>query len=128
AALQAAEAGDQVDQAQVQRAMQTLDGFEQRYAGFDDLIRLALERRVMALAASRQLDELGRQAREMMTAYPDAAAYVIDSVLTNLDTEIDALRSQAAAETNLTRQRELNTKAEDRAKTASALADMLVGW
>ncbi len=128
AALDAAGAGRQVDQDQIQRAMRLLEGFEERYAGMEDLIRLGLERRIMALAASQQLDALSRESREMMTAYPDAAAYVVDQVLTNLDEEVTDLRARAAVEESLTRQRELQADAESRARTAAALADMLVSW
>lgn len=128
AASEVVQAGAAIDESKTDDALRVLEGFEERYAGEDTMLRLARERRIIALADAQQLDRLAKTAREMMDADPDAAAYVIDQVLTDLAQGIDRLEQSAVAEQSPAKQRELRDQSAAKARTASALADMLVNW
>lgn len=112
----------------IEEALKHLEGFEDDYDGSTDLIRIALGRRIVALAQANRLNQLETTAREMMSSYPDDAAYVIDRVLTQLDTQIDALRVEATTAASQIRQQEATQEASSLSNTAARLSGLLLQW
>ncbi|MCC6682084.1 MAG: hypothetical protein IT445_14375 [Phycisphaeraceae bacterium] len=124
-------------------ALEQLADFEKDYAGQDDLVSMALERRIVILAApapgsstdpgsepdSASPAKLADAAGAMMQRYPDDAAAVIDRVLSRIDEQIDLQRLIADDPKEITAQREAaRTRIDSLARTAEALADLLVRW
>lgn len=109
-------------------ALAELDGFEDVYADQPDLVRHALQRRIITLVEGNRLDDASAEARRMMQAYPDDAAAVVDQVLVRLDEEIEDLRMRAANELASDRRQRLLDRAHSRAETASTLASILLEW
>lgn len=112
----------------VDDAIAQLEGFEARFSEQPDFVRLALERRIIALAEAGRLQQLETTAKAMTDAYPQESAAVIDQVLTRLDERIGALRVEAASTTSQIRKGELEKQATDLASTASMLSRLLVKW
>jgi hypothetical protein len=109
-------------------AIQHLEGFEQEHADDQELIRLALGKRILLLARAQQLDDAVRVADQMMKSFPNDAAAVVDQVLTALDLQADDLRRQADEELAQEPKQALLTKANAMARTAEKLARLLVDW
>ncbi len=113
-------------------ALQQLADFEKDYAGQDDLVSMALERRIVILAAPEKNtdpSQLAQTAQAMMQRYPDDAAAVIDRVLSRIDEQIDRQRMIADDPKEITAQREAaRARIDSLAHTAEALADLLVQW
>lgn len=134
------------------RALGLLDDFEQEYPEEDDLVREALEQRILMLIeagedqqqlareAAAQSDRrehaeraealMGRaveQARRMMQRFPDDAAAVIDEVLVELEQRIDRQRAEAADAVRREAEH-LRASANQMAHVAAELADTLVEW
>jgi len=125
AKLLAADLG--MDAHKYQAVLDALKDFEPAYPGESDLIGQALELRILALSDSHQHEALGETAKQMIADYPDEAAPVIDDVLSRADERIDRLRSQAAIADASSRQ-ELVDEAEEQAKAAAMLSELLLGW
>lgn len=112
----------------VDEALKLLQGFERDFGGHEDLIAMALERRIVALAEADRIEELAQAASDMMDQFPDAAAAVIDRVLTEIDPKIEQLRTEAAAAIAEPHKQRLLEKQKKLSATASLLADKLVDW
>ena len=112
----------------VDAALKELENFEDTYADNPELVRHALERRIITLVEGNRLDDASAEARRMMRAYPDDAAAVIDQVLVRLDDEIDSIRTRATNELASDRRQQLLDRAQSRAETASNLATILLEW
>jgi hypothetical protein len=117
-----------MDEGETEKALAYLAGFEEEFATHHELVRLALERRIIALAQAQRMDELTSAANAMMGTYPDEAAGVIGEVLDRLDDRIDSLRAEASTEQIQLRRTELENEATRLASTASMLAGLLVNW
>ena len=126
AALVLAELAARADK--TDQAIRILSTFEQEYLADDELVREALSKRIVLLARAEQYDHAADQARLLMQSFPDDASVVIDSVLSDLDRQIDGLRQQAAEELVDTKRKGLNDRATALARTAAALAQLLVDW
>lgn len=117
-----------MNEGKVDEALSALDGFEAAFADHPELVRLALERRIVALGQAGRMDDLTQAARAMMERFPDDAAAVIDQVLSRLDTQIESARADAASTESRIRREELQDRATRLASTASLLAELLVDW
>ena len=126
AALVLAELAAQSDK--VDQAIRILSTFKQEYLADDELMREALSKRIVLLARVQQYDQAADEARLLMQEFPDDAAAVIDSVLSDLDTQIDGLRQNAAEELVDTKRKALEDRATASAQTAATLAQLLVDW
>ncbi|MFW6059966.1 MAG: hypothetical protein ACODAQ_07275 [Phycisphaeraceae bacterium] len=137
---------------EIDEALALLDGFEQAFSAAPDLVRQALNQRIVTLieagqraqqqameaaqdARQRELSQQAaqhmqsavEQAQRMMADFPDEAAGVIDQVLTRLEREIHAQRRQA--EDTVRRQaQQLRRSADQMADVASQLAETLMQW
>jgi len=110
------------------RAIELLEGFEQRYEGLGDVLSQGLEKRILAMVNAGRFDEAAEQAQRMMQRFPDDAAYVIDQVLGRIESLIDRLRRQASQTLVSSEQQELRQRARNVADTAVKLAKLLVDW
>ncbi|MEM1444564.1 MAG: hypothetical protein AAGF84_00775 [Planctomycetota bacterium] len=121
----AAADADQPDEAlgYLDEAMQTL-GEATLYA---EARREVLNRRILVLVDAGRYQDAADAARDMMSDFPDAAAAVVSNTLTNLETQINDLRSQAA-EAQGQDADELEAQAGTLAAVASRLAKLLVDW
>ena len=126
AALLLAELAAQSDK--TDQAIRILSTFEQEYLSDDELVREALSKRIGLLARAEQYDHAADEAKLLMQSFPDDAAAVIDSVLSDLDKQIDGLRQNAAEELVDTKRKALEDRATAIAQTAAAMAQMLVDW
>lgn len=109
-------------------AIALLDDFEQRYLADTELMREALSRRIVLRSRAGQLDAAAAEAERMMQSFPDAAAGVIDQVLTDLDHQAEALRLEAARETVDRRREALTAQAVSMSAVAEKMAQLLVRW
>ncbi len=107
--------------------LKELDGFERTYPDEDDLVSQALEYRIVALTDAGQHEVLAVEARQMLEDFPDQAASVIDSVLSQADLRIERLHAQAATADNVTR-KSLLDEASGQAKSAAVLSGLLLDW
>lgn len=110
-------------------ALQGLDDFEDEFrdvAGVDDLLRDALEKRILTLVSAGRLQDAGDEAERMMARFPQDAAGVITGVLTGLEEQITTKR-RAAGE-NPAQAQALETEAATLADVASNLARLLIDW
>ena len=110
-------------------ALDALDGFEQQFANNPELVRSGLQRRILLLVDAERLDEAKEAGSQMMQRFPDAAAGVINSVLNNLESQIDTLNATAedpgvAESAKQTARGEASRLAD----TAAAMARLLVDW
>jgi len=126
ATLVLAELAAQADK--VDQAIRILSTFEQEYVADDELMRQALSKRIVLLARDEKYDQAADEAQLLMQSFPDDAAAVIDSVLSDLDKQIDGLRQQAAEELVDMKRKALDDRATASAQTAAALAQLLVDW
>jgi tetratricopeptide (TPR) repeat protein len=111
------------------QAIEALRGFEQQFADSPDLVRLGLERRILLLVEAEQLEEAKQAASQMMQQFPDAAAGVINSVLTGLERRIDQQEQRAANPDLSTGEQEAaRAEAARLAETAAAMAGLLSQW
>ena len=114
---------------QPEEAVEQLEGFEQRFEDVDPaLVEQAMADRIMMLVQAQRLDLAGEQAQAMIDRFPDAAAAVINSLIDQLDAEIDELRERAAATQSSVYQQELEERATQRAQVAAKFADYLLQW
>ncbi len=107
--------------------IEALDGFEHAYPGEDDLVSQALEHRIIALADAGRHKALAVEARQMLEGYPDQAASVIDSVLSQADLRIERLLVRAATADSMTAD-SLKKEAHAQAQAAAVLSKFLLDW
>lgn len=137
---------------EIDEALTLLADFEQAFTGEADLVRQALNQRIMTLiesaqrvqqqaaeavqdARQRELSQEAEQlmaraveqAQQMMAEFPNDAANVIDQVLTRLETQINQKR-RAAEDAARREARQLRLAADQMAAVASQLADTLMQW
>ncbi|MEM9883627.1 MAG: hypothetical protein AAF800_11995 [Planctomycetota bacterium] len=100
---------------EVGRALSLVDGLVESAGDRPATARLALRRRVLLLVQADRLDEAQAAAGTMMGRFPDAAAGLIDGVLSDLETRIDGLG-------------EGDPRAARLADAAAAMAKLLADW
>ncbi len=110
------------------QAIAILTGLEHDYADNPEVVRLALGKHIMALADLGQMDQAQALAQRMMAQYPDAAAAVVNDILTSLDQEVEQLRQQLATATLDRVRQELQQKIVNRSRAAELFARMLNQW
>lgn len=116
------------DEQRYDDALGYLEGFDEQFAELPPMRLQGMSRRVLILLDAGRMDEASASARRMMDVFPDAAAGVIDGLLTELDTRITDLRDRAATEIVAGRKQELQDEATGLASTASAMAQVLADW
>ncbi len=109
-------------------AIAVLDGFEEDYPNEPEYTSMAIERRINAFVAANRLDEAAAAARQMMTDFPDSAAFIINKVLETLEQEIDSLTSRAEATQVAAQKQEFITSRTQRAAVAVTLSEVLLEW
>ena len=117
-----------LDRGEVESAIARLEGFEDDFAESPDLVRRGYQEMIAARVEAEQLQQAVDLAQRMTRRFPDAAAPVINEVVTRLDGEIDALRRRADAEAAPTRARELRDRAQSKAEAAAELTGLLLDW
>jgi|GEM_PF-2958781 len=111
-----------------EQAIEVLQNFEQDYTAYQDLIREALGKRILLRSNTGALEEVQREASQMMRSFPDDAAPIIDQVLTGMDQQIDQLRHQIAHELVPSIKTAKEKQVADISASAEKLARMLVDW
>lgn len=96
-------------------ALATIADLEQDFADRPVLVQRGLERRILLLVEADELGRAQETAGLMMGRFPDAAAGVIDNVLTDMERQIEALGDDAPASARL-------------ADAAAAMAKLLADW
>ena len=117
-----------VTEDQTDQAIRHLTGFEDTFEDQPQLVQIALERRIVALAQAGRMQQLASSATRMMRDFPDTASAVIDEVLARIDQRIEQLRAQADAEVGNLRRQERQGQAAQLAATALTLSELLVQW
>ncbi|MEM9914073.1 MAG: hypothetical protein AAF911_03835 [Planctomycetota bacterium] len=95
-----------------------LDGiadFETEFADRPALVQRGLERRILLLVDADRLEEAKEAAATMMGRFPDAAAGVINNVLSDMERQIEALGDDGPGAAKL-------------ADAAAAMAKLLADW
>jgi len=115
-------------QGNIPQAIAYLNDFEQQYMTETELLRLGLGKRILLLARSGKYNDAANEAAKMMKSFPDDAAPVVDSVLTDLDERATLLRQQAAEELVERRKKQMLDNAKAMSETAAELARLLVDW
>lgn len=105
-------------------AVAALEEFEAQFATETDLIRLAKERRFLALAAAGRLEAMAETARQMMEAFAHEAAPLIGEELDELNRRMDSLEEARAGGKLAEGDGELGQVA----RTSAVLAEWLLGW
>lgn len=108
-----------------QAAVEALADFENRFPSDTRYTPMALETRILALSELGQVEEVAKQATAMMQEFPDEGAIIINTLLDDIEVEVDALTTQLEAERVPARQQELQNRITRISKTASSLADEL---
>lgn len=103
------------DRGDTDAALDALAGFENDFAHQAPLVRRGLERRILLLVEAGRLGPAQAAAGEMMGRFPDAAAGVIDNVLSDLEQRIGTMRAGDPAASKL-------------ADAAAAMAKLLADW
>lgn len=96
-------------------ALGTIDGFAQDFADRPTLVQRGLERRILLLVEADELGRAQETAGLMMGRFPDAAAGVINNVLSDMERQIETLGDDAPASARL-------------ADAAAAMAKLLADW
>ncbi|MCE9590283.1 MAG: hypothetical protein K8S99_07145 [Planctomycetes bacterium] len=82
--------------ANIEKALKYLDGFDRDFNADPELISMMLERRIVFHFKVDKLADATAEAKRMMDAFPDQAAGVINAVLTDVDRQIEDLNGRAA--------------------------------
>ncbi|MEM9415239.1 MAG: hypothetical protein AAGA29_07170 [Planctomycetota bacterium] len=107
---------------------------EQAAAQLDGLIQSAQERRILSLVQAAELDNeddlerIGRAAQDMIEAYPDVAAGVVNGVLQRIEDQIETFviaREEALLPVN---REDAQKNITNLANVAVQLSRLLVGW
>ncbi len=117
-----------IDRRNHDEAIRALEGYEEAFASDPVLVRLGMERRIIALAGMGSLDDASRTAIAMMNRDPDAAAPVINNILTQLDKQIDTLRQEESLSTLERQKAELKEAITKASQTAEVFARLLNEW
>ena len=96
-------------------ALAAIDSMERDFADRPALVQRGLERRLLLLVEADALGRAQEAAGLMMGRFPDAAAGVIDNVLTDMERQIEALGDDDPA-------------AARQADAAAAMAKLLADW
>lgn len=136
------------DDGQIDEALARLEGFEDMFrpdgnfgpllaaqpnpenaeANLVGLVRIALESRILVLVRGERLNQVAPQARQMMDAFPDSAAGVINGVLDKLQHDIDQqVRIRDASRLDLLRE-EAQARVVARANVAVELGELMGEW
>jgi tetratricopeptide (TPR) repeat protein len=113
---------------QPQQAAKLLEAAAQQHANDPQLQRAVMGRQIVALAGAGDFDRAVEVAQRMMQRFPQDAAAVIDSTLTDLDEQADLLRHRADEALTTRRSTRLDDQARNTAHTASQLARILLDW
>ena len=120
-----------ITQENTREALAALENFEEEFAVEEELapvLRVGLATRITALVQAGQLEQAVKQAEAMMEVFPEDAAAVIDTLLADLEPQIDQLQRQAAEELVQRKKDEFNAKARSLSEAAEQLATMLLRW
>lgn len=117
-----------LDEGNADEALNHLNNFEQDLAGFENLVRLALAKRIGALVAANRMEDMVRNATDMMNLFPDDAAAVIDQTLNRFEAQIDELNRKAAVELVERTKQQMQERAKFLANAAVRLAQLLRNW
>lgn len=136
------------DDGQTDAALARLEGFEEMFrpdgnfgpllaaqanpenaeANLVGLVRIALESRILVLVRGERLNQVAPQAREMMDAFPDNAAGVINGVLDKLQHDIEQqVRIRDGARLDRLRE-EAQARVVARANVAVELGQLMGEW
>jgi len=117
-----------VSQGNPDQAIAGLESLSAQYSDNADISRAALSRGIVVMAQLGRFDDVFDKANKMMQAYPDDAAPVIDSVLTDLDRQIDALSRQMDQATLQQEKQQLQDQITRLAQSSEMLARLLLQW
>lgn len=109
-------------------AINVLTNFEAEHANDPGLVSQALERRILALAATGNFEDMNAQARVMMDQFPDDASFVIENVLRTLEQQIQAARQVANTARIRAERQAANASAASKAEAGIGLAKLLGEW
>lgn len=112
-------------QSNLEAAVSALQDFEQRFPSDPRYTPLALETRLLALSELGKIEDVSKQATAMMQQYPAEGAVIINSLLTDIETEVDQLTAKLETERVPAVRKELQDRIARISKTASSLADEL---
>ncbi len=111
---------------QFDQALSLLADFEQRYEGNTDLIRTMLAKRIVSYFKAGKIEEAVNESRNMMRNYPDEAAFVVERVLDDLNSQVQSIRNQAESTESATKRQDLLASAVKLQVAAKELAQILL--
>ena len=109
-------------------ALTLLVGFEDRFPEQEVLCLDVMTQRTRILLSAERFEEATDAAQAMMQVFPEDASGVVDGLLSDLDAQIDALRSQAVTERVQNRKQQMLAQAQMLSKASLRLAEVLVEW
>jgi len=116
------------DQGDYESAARQLDGFQLDFASDPALLERGYQEAIQALVQADQIERAVELGEAMTREFPDSAAFVINGVITNLDTQIQQLRLESMLQSNTTRGQELMDIAKSRGDLAARLTGLLLEW